>query len=204
MIVSHTEIIQRSTHLKKPIIGVDLDDTVIEFMSGMIAYHNHVYGTVHELRHFTTFDGIHDVWGCTMGEARRRVTEFTDSSEHGEISAVPGSCVALGKLSLEHEIVGITAREVSRAPITLPLVKRLFGEIFSTVHFVGHQKEKGQLCEEIGARFMVDDGLHNAHSVGSRGIQVFLFDRPWNQGALPPYTIRVRHWDEILHYVLAS
>jgi uncharacterized HAD superfamily protein len=189
--------------LKKPIIGVDLDDTVFEFMQGMITYHNRVYDAAHELCHFTTFDNIHDVWGCSLIEARRRVTEFTDSIEHGAISAVPGSIRALEMLSLEHEIVGITAREPTRAHVTLPLVKRLFGEIFSTVHFVGHKKEKGSLCEELGVRFMVDDGLHNARSVGARGISVFLLDRPWNQGDLPTSTMRVKHWDEIVRHLFS-
>lgn len=187
--------------MKKPIIGVDLDDTVLEFMLGMTAYHNRVYGATHERHHFTTFD-LHEIWGCTREEATRRIMEFVHSDGHTQIVAVDGSLEALVKLSAEYELIVITARESTRAAVTLPLVERLFGDLFSAVHFLGHQKEKGALCEELGVSFMVDDGLHNAHSVGGRGIQVFLLDQPWNQGDLPPSTMRVEHWDEIVNHLL--
>ncbi len=183
--------------MKKPKIGVDLDDTVIEFVAGLIEFHNKKYGHAHERHHFTNWN-IHETWGCTEEEGTRRIVEFYHSEHHQEITAIPGALDALLELSAEYDLVAITARDPIRAPRVLPLIERLFGNIFTEVHFLGHQLSKGDKCVELGVRFMVDDALHNAHSVGERGIQVFLMNQPWNQGTLPPNTIRVANWQEVI------
>lgn len=183
-------------------IGVDLDDTVIEFVAGFMSYHNRVYGGVLEQHHFTTWN-ICEVLGCTEIEATRRCVEFFHTEEHFDLGAVPGAKDALTLLSHKYDLVAITAREPERAPRMLHVVERHFGKLFTDVHFLGHQKPKGDHCAELGVHFMVDDGLHNAHSVGGEGIRVYLMDRPWNQcEVLPPNTIRVFHWDDIVRLEL--
>lgn len=180
---------------------MDLDDTILEFMTGMTTYHNDVYAAAHERHHFTNFD-LDKIWGCTAEEAARRITEFVYSHGHTELDAVEGSSEALLKLSGKYELILITARHAARLSVTLPLIERHFNGLFSALYFLGHEKEKGELCLELGVSYMVDDGLHNAHSVGRRGIPVFLFDQPWNRHDLPPNTTRVAHWDEIVNHLL--
>lgn len=182
----------------KPVMGTDLDDTIIEFVAGFIVYHNRVYGTALARHHFTDFDW-HGILGCSEDEASRRVVEFFHSDEHQLLDAVPGAKEALLLLRAKYNVIGITARSPERAPRLLQVVTRLFGDVFTDVHFLGQQKPKGDLCAKLGVRFMVDDGLHNARSVGERGIRVYLMDTPWNQcEVLPPNTIRVFHWNDVL------
>ena len=183
--------------LKMPRIGVDLDDTVIEFVAGLILFHNEKYGHAHERNQFTNWN-IHETWGCTEEEGTRRIVEFYHSDHHQEIGAVPGALEALLTLSVDYDLVVITARDAIRAPLVLPLIERHFGSIFSDVHFLGHQMSKGDKCAELGVRFLVDDALHNAHSVGEKGIPVFLMNQPWNQGTLPRNTIRTANWQEVI------
>jgi uncharacterized HAD superfamily protein len=188
--------------LKRPKAGIDLDDTSWNFMRGMCAYHNREYGTTHEVRHFTSF-ALDETWGCTKEEVIHRVTRFAHSEEHMQISAVDGAVDSFALLSVTHDLIAITAREPKSAPHTLPLVELLFGDLFAEVHFLGHTKSKGEFCVEHDVAFIVDDALHNMHSVSEKGIPVYLMDRPWNQhDELPQNVVRVFHWEDVLRHVL--
>ncbi len=170
-------------------------------MAAMIAYHNREYATSHELHHFTSFD-LEKTWECSREEAIHRVTLFSHSEHHFEISEVHGATVALMMLAGKYDLVAVTARDSKSAPRTLPLIEKLFGDLFTDVHFLGYHKSKGEFCKEQGILFLVDDGLHNAHTAGEHGIPVYLMDRPWNQGELPTNTVRVFGWDDVLLRVL--
>ena len=145
----------------------------------------------------TTFHP-HEIWGCTEAEAILRIIDFTNSDEHREMPAVPGAVESLQALNGEYELIAITARHPDRTEVTLEVTKRLFGSLFQDIHFLGHLKSKGDFCVEHDITCMVDDALHNAQSVGGKGIPVFLLDRPWNQGTLPLNTTRVLDWAEIM------
>lgn len=188
--------------MNKPAIGVDLDDTAVEFVAGFMGYHNRVYGTTLEWHQFTNWDW-HHVLGVSEEEAKRRGIEFYHSEDHLKLGAVPGAKEALSLFQEKYTIIGITAREPVRAPRMRIVVRKLFGDLFSRIHFLGVQKSKGGVCAKLGVRFMVDDGLHNAQSVGEQGIRVYLMDKPWNQReVLPPNTTRVFHWDDIVRLEL--
>ncbi len=182
---------------QRPKIGVDLDDTAWQFMLGMSLFHNQRYGTTHDgLHHFKTWH-LHDTWECTKEEAVSRITEFVFSDDHKGITPLSGALPSLHMLAQAYDLIAITAREPEKAGPTLELVDQLFGNLFLDVHLLGHTQKKGDLCDALGVRLMIDDGLHNAESIGEKGIPVLLMDMPWNQGALPPHTTRVFHWDEI-------
>ena len=168
-------------------------------MGGFVSFHNRVYGSSHEHHHFTTWH-FSEILGCSREEATRRGIEFYHSPDHQKLELVDGAREALRFLALHYELVAITARELSRSARMLELIdQHLFG-LFASVHFLGHTKCKGEFCTEIGGvAFMVDDGLHNAEAVGGNGMPVYLMDRPWNQTeVLPPNTIRVHHWDDVI------
>ena len=188
--------------MNKRKIGIDLDDTSIAFVAGLCVYLNRVYGGALTHQHFTTWH-IHEVIGCDEEEATRRVAEFCHSDDHKALDAITGAVESLQLLSAIFEPIAITARDAPHAPLMLPIVERHFGNLFTDVHFLGHHKSKGDMCVELGIHFMVDDGLHNADSVGTQGIRVYLMDQPWNQcDVLPPNTIRVYSWEDIVRLEL--
>jgi len=184
----------------KPRIGVDLDDTVVEFVEGLRVWHNRVYGGAHEQKDFTTWQ-FHEIWGCEQGDVHRRVIEFYGTPEHQEITAISGSQDALRALKDNYELIAITARGVEYAPRMLEIINRYFSDVFADVHFIGIGKTKGAHCVEIGVTLMIDDALHNAQSVGEQGIPVLLMNQPWNQGELPINTTRVMGWKEVVEFL---
>ncbi len=182
-------------------MGVDHDDTVLDFANALCVYHNRVYGGALEKHHMITFH-THEVWGCTEKEALQRIVDFVNSEEHRQMGVVPGAIESLRVFAQHFELIGITARDPARAHATLELTERLLGRLLPQIHFLGYSKTKGDFCVEHGISLMSDDALHNAKSVGEKGIPVFLLDQPWNQGNLPPNTTRVRDWAHIRSLIL--
>ena len=182
--------------MTKPLIGVDIDDTVVEFMLSLCAFRARAYGDTLQRHHFTTFR-LYDVWGCSVDEALRRIEEFYGAPEHALIPAVAGAVEGLSVLAKTYEIHGITARPAHTEALTAALVERHAPGLLSGLHLLGHQRSKGDFCQELGVGLLIDDALHNARSVGDKGIAVLLLDRPWNQGVLPANTTRTMHWREI-------
>jgi len=189
----------------KPVFGVDVDDTLIHCAAAMCAYLNRVHGYTIEKSDMTTFY-FGDLLGLSRQEARAMIYPFHFSKEHENISPISGAHEALSTLSLRYTPIAITARSPTTRIPTVTLVERHFPGIFKEVLFTGYvpgqpYRSKGDVCADLGVAFMVEDALHNAVSVGERGITVYLLDTPWNQGALPPNTIRVACWDDIVRHV---
>lgn len=71
------------------------------------------------------------------------------------------------------------------------------------VHFTNHYeasgaRSKGEVCQSIGAKILIDDNLEFLHSAASLGIHGILLDKPWNQnGNLHKNITRVAHWNEV-------
>lgn len=191
---------------KRKKIGVDIDDTLLGFVTGLVAFHNQVYGTELERHHYTDFD-LSRVWGCPSAEVNERVIAFIESPSHREIQPLEGAQEALAELSIIYDPVAITARGHHHAHLANELIDLHFPSVFSEIHFLGHHapvhgtvrpRSKGEVCAELEVDFMVEDGLHNAVSVSEQGIRVFLMDQPWNQGPLPRHTIRVFGWKHLM------
>jgi uncharacterized HAD superfamily protein len=66
-------------------------------------------------------------------------------------------------------------------------------------------KSKGEICAEIGADYMIEDGPEYALDVASKGINVLLYDAPWNRKHVFPDNVkRIYSWSEIEKIVLIS
>ena len=101
----------------------------------------------------------------------------------------------------------ITARnESDHGTDTHEWLEKYFPEIHpSHIHFVNHIAKnslpKSSICKSYNISLLIDDGLHNALDVSSKGISCILIDKPWNREEFDPNLpiYRVSHWGEILH-----
>ncbi|KKU78717.1 MAG: hypothetical protein UY04_C0028G0009 [Parcubacteria group bacterium GW2011_GWA2_47_7] len=191
--------------IKKPVFGVDVDDVLFGCVEAICAYLNRVHGYTIRWTDVTTFY-FDDLLGLSMEEARRIVYPFHFSEEHDNMRPISGAHEALCTLAKTYRPVAITARSVAARTRTIALVERYFPGLFSEFYFTGYvagqpRRTKGDVCASVRASFMVEDALHNACTVGEKGIRVYLMDQPWNQcDILPPNTIRVFHWDDVLRH----
>lgn len=192
----------------KPTFGVDVDDVLIDMMTSLCEYHNRVHDTNHKREDITSFF-LGKTFRCDEAEVCRRAYDFFHSPEHERIHPVSGAYEALQVLTQKYSPVLISARPRSVMSRTVNLIERLYPDMFLGEHyFLGHHHDeeyihqsKGEICAAVGAMFMVEDALHNAHAVAAAGIPVYLINTPWNQGELPPKTIRVNGWNEILQHI---
>ncbi len=194
-------------HAKRK-VGIDLDDVVFNFCAGLCAYHNKTYGTNRRRRDNKNYI-VGEMFACGEAEGHKRVYDYYHSPEHGRLRLLCGALQGLKTLAEKRVPIAITARPKAVQHITEQLIARRCPGIFTEFHFLGHhhtsapsKKSKGDICLEHDVEFMVEDALHNAESVGKNGIRVFLFDTPWNQGALPLNTTRVFGWKDLLSRVV--
>lgn len=184
-------------------VGLDFDDVLIDFGSGLAIFHNKNYGTSYSKEHVTEWD-YSILWGCDKEEALRRMREFVHSPDHTLISPVVGAVDAIKRLQEKCDLFIITARDESTDMQTFELMNKHFPESFKKVHFlhkndIKTHEHKGAVCEELSIDIFVEDSLTNAQHTSDSGIKTLLFDAPWNQTKeLPKNVTRVFSWDEII------
>ena len=191
----------------KPVFGVDIDDVLVQCAVALCVYLNKKHEYTITKSDLTTFH-FHKLLGVSHEDAGKLIYPFHFSEEHDNCMPIVGAHEAIARLTKMRRPVAITARLPATRANTILLVERLFPGVFTEFHFTGCERpelphrSKGDVCIEIGAEFMVDDALHNAQSVGEKGVPVYMLDNPWNQCAvLPPNTIRMPHWDDIVEHV---
>lgn len=190
----------------RKVIGIDLDDVLIEFIEALCLWHNTQYGTSQTKADFYSYE-FDRIWGCTKEEAVFRVRAFYRSQEHANTSPTKGAVSALHSLKKEALHI-ITARPPMAREPSMVLIEKNFQMALHGVHFTGEddvQKfchrstNKSGICKTLGIEVLIDDSLVHAKGVAMEGIPVLLVNAPWNQVAeLPSNIERVFSWNEIM------
>lgn len=188
----------------KPVVVIDYDDVLFHFMWSLFNYHNTHFGTSYRFEEIVSYE-LTTLFGCSEEEKQRRVERFYNSSHLDKLEPVEGSVEAIAELKREFTLPIVTARHEGLKRSTHHLLNKHHPDAFSEVHFLGHyhvapgqRVSKGIVCKTLGAIACVDDALHNAREIAAHGVPVFMPDRPWNQGPLPPGITRVHSWPEIV------
>src|SRR5262249_45034715 len=111
------------------------------------------------------------------------------------------------KLKNRYKLVIVTARPKRTVEATPEWIERNFPDIFSDIHFVpiwdpGPKKTKAEICQEIGADYLIDDLVRHCNLAAEVGIKAILFNRiTWKQPEkIHPEVIVVKNWEGILEY----
>ena len=185
------------------IIGIDLDDILLNFNDAFVKFHNEKYGTSHTRKNVTDFH-LENVWDISREEMLKRLDAFYTSDHHKNAQPIEGAIEAINKLAKENELHVITASPEDMKKEIIAWLGTHFQGKFKNVHFVNKSifgtsmKNKSEVCKELGIEVFVDDALHNAEDIAQLGVPVFLLDTPWNQGEVKPPIARVHSWDEIM------
>ncbi len=186
------------------VVGLDLDDVLMDFNTGLCVFHNARYGTSFTREDIISYH-LEEIWGCEQEEAIRRVSEFYCSSEHDATQPVPGAVEIVQELLDDRSVFIITSRPESVSEQTYAWIKKHFPSLAESVYFTSHffHKEsrvtKGEVCRKLGVEVFVDDAPFHAEDVALVVSQVFLFDTPWNRNheLFLPNIQRVHSWNEI-------
>ncbi|MEO6513183.1 MAG: hypothetical protein ABIR37_00705 [Candidatus Saccharimonadales bacterium] len=191
----------------KPVIAVDIDDVIFPFVPEIIKQFNTRIGADLTLDDFKVYH-FSQVWGSTEEEANDIVAEFlTQDVVH--LQPISGAQEALSILSRDFRIVLVTARNGLFAPSTQQWLEAHFKDLFEDVIFAGNPhdtvvyREKGMVCQELGAVVLIDDSPNNLQSALDYGIDALLFGaHNWNrEHSLPAHIARCETWEETVKYI---
>jgi hypothetical protein len=173
---------------KKPILAIDIDEVLAQFIPTLAVFHNEVHGTNYTAESFVSYE-FHRIWGGSVLECNAKVDAFFESKYFKEdIIPVPGAKESLLILKEDFELHIVTARQHKYETQTREWIQKYFPNIFTTFNFGNHystegkSRSKSQMCNEIGAIMLVDDSALYAQQCSLNGIPVILFgDYAWNR-----------------------
>jgi len=88
--------------MPRKLIGIDLDDVLLDFNTALCEWHNLKYGTSYTRADIFSFD-LKDVWKCPQEETNKRIVEFYNSEFHPKALPVPGTVEAIKKLKQNND-----------------------------------------------------------------------------------------------------
>jgi hypothetical protein len=190
-------------------IGVDLDDTALDSINSLISFHNKIHGTNFKKRDFHSC-WYREVWGGTKEDEVKELEVFSQSDYYNQIAPMPGSQLALHLLAEDgHKLSAITGRVYSLTEKTEKCIEKHFSNIFSGIYhtnsygLTGAKIKKSEICKQFNVDVIIDDDLNHIIDCTSSDLPVIVYDSPWNQGALPEGSIRMKNWIKILELIRA-
>jgi len=190
-------------------IAIDCDEIIADLSSQLILFHNKEYGTNLTKEDFTSYC-FHQVWGGTVEEETKKVSQFFESNYFKEVVPTEGSQEAMNFLKKKgHNLFIVTGRVYSLTEETLMFIEKYFPNIFLGVSFAntygtsGPRMKKSVMCRKLNVRLIIEDDPIHITDCTNFGIPVFVLDKPWNQGPLPEKAIRVFDWKQMLNEISA-
>ena len=179
-------------------LGLDCDDTLMDFIEGLPAAYNQRYGTSYRVTDLSPdFADLRQVLG---DEGYKNLEEmFLDESFVLGISPVPGAVEGVNSLREKGmELYVVSHRQGAPEEVTLRSLHQYFGDTFQEVIFT-YGKPKGEICRKRGIELFVDDLPQNIVSVNQAGIPALLYNRHWNQEVIEHALVkRVKNWKAVV------
>lgn len=189
---------------RRQLIAVDIDEVLAHHNQALASWHNREYGTVHAADTYFT-DYWSKVWGISSEEAEKRAVAFHASGAHAQFSPVERALDTLQRLRESYDLVVVTVRRQSVIEDTRQWIDNHYPGIFTKIYFVhfwdkNDTTTKAQLCQKVGASYLIDDSIKHCTQAMEAGISALLFgDYSWNQAQhLSPHIKRVANWGDVL------
>jgi len=192
-------------------IAVDLDDVLSASAEGFVAFSNEQWGTTLTAEEYSEEWAV--VWGCSLEEAQRRSDLFHQSGAVDGYKHFPHAIPVLRALAKRFDMSVVTSRQSLLQPKTDSWLDRHFTGIFQEIHYAGMwdtddhvehalKQTKADVCQRIGANYLIDDQLKHCIGVAECGVKAILFgDYRWNRAVeLPPGVTRAATWDDVARY----
>lgn len=190
-------------------IAVDIDDVLALSAEGFVIYSNELYGT--DLRPEDYDEHWAKVWKVSNEEAATRSECFSKSGAVKTFRPIADGEAVLRELSREYNLVIVTSRRLVTQSDTLQWINYHYPQLFTDIHYAGMwdnptdssiHATKREVCEQIGADYLIDDQLKHCQAVAEAGMQAVLFGNyTWNQSnILFSGVVRCADWQEVKSY----
>ncbi len=187
-------------------IGIDIDDTLLDFVGTFINFHNEIYKTNLKKEDFKTYSFSH-ARGGTIKQEINTVNQFYKTDFFKKMQPFEGVVEVIQKLKKNNDLFIVTSRPIHMQGGTLEWLVEHLPNIFSEVFFSSNHytkaknsgRTKAEICYDLDASLLIDDSLEYAKQCVKKGIEVLLFgdDSPWNQNGEIKGVTRVKDWQAI-------
>lgn len=191
------------------IIAIDVDDVIAAHAEAFVAFSNRYYGTNLTIEDYE--DRWELIWNVDRGEIERRAREFHAPESVQRYRRIQQADKTLERLSQDYELVVVTARPKQLIEPTYTWLEEHFVGVFNAVHFVpiwepDNKVTKADICNKIGAVYLIDDVPHHCNIAAEGGIKALLFgDYNWNRKEpIKPGVTRVSDWLAVQEYFCGS
>ena len=179
----------------KPVIAVDLDEVLGDFIPALALWHNNTYNTNLKPSDYFSYT-FKDVWGGSDAESVEKVHEFFTTDYFINIKPVPQAKEVLERLKSKFEFVVVTSRQHAIAEETRKWLQKHYTNIFTEVYFGNHwskeapnpdlaaknKTSKPDMCKRVNAIAIIDDSTKYAYQCAPFLKKVILFGNyAWNQ-----------------------
>jgi len=189
------------------LIAVDIDEVLGQFVANFFNLYNKIYKTSFKRRDVYVFE-LWTILGLDLDEFKKR---FLKLIKEYDLFKTPlpkkGAQEAIKILAASHRLAAVTGRPESIAGISENWLKQYFGDAFEKVYctredILEPEKEsKFHICQRIGAEILIEDEMGNAEDGSRNGMQILLFDAPWNKRVKNgPKLKRIYSWKDILSF----
>lgn len=184
------------------IITIDLDEVIADYIGNFLLFHNMNFGTNLKMSSFTHYT-LSESIGIPREEEMRRIDAFDESSYFEEIPLIKDAQKIIKQLAKDNELIIVTGRPENQKEKTLKWLNKFVPEI-KKIHFIrkhsrDNSKTKLEFCKEAKSVLHIEDNLTYAEEIANAGINVILFDYPWNRKEnLNPLIRRVSSWIEVI------
>ncbi len=177
--------------MKKRKVAFDCDDVLVKYFEAFLAFCNEAYGESFRPEDFASCR-YEQVWGITPAQLGDRRRAFNTTPAAQNLEAVEGAQEGVQLLSQFYELEVVTSRARRNKDRTQRMIERLFPGKFADVHCCGTGEgagqqfcRKSQMCEIIGAEWLVDDHPDHIEDCSAHGIRVVVPNHPWNRHIRP-------------------
>ncbi len=198
--------------MSKKTIAIDIDDVLAANAKGFVEFSNERWGTKLKPDDYT--EHWAEMWGIEHDEMNERRATILSEKVFIKHRSFDDAKPALTKLGEKHNLVVVSSRSHEVHTDTRDWIENNFPGIFSEIHFAKIWDDpsvhildklkltKTEICQEIGADYLIDDQPKHCFAVAKAGITTLLFGTyEWtNISNLPKNVIRVKNWQEVLEF----
>lgn len=175
------------------IIGIDMDDVLVEYVKSFLEFYNERNKTNLSYEEFINISSSVD-----------KNNSFFRSDYFRKMELCKGTAKAIKMLAEKNSLFIVTSRQIEWKDATEKFVEENFPGCFKGIFFAGDiHKGFGKKKAEIydGMDVIIEDNRGHALECAKTGIKVFLFEKPWNKDVEHENIIKVKNWEDILNKI---
>lgn len=198
--------------MKQDLIALDIDDVLADLTEAIRQRVNELTGGMLEpadYRVSSDYFGYYErVWAnhepTKSQQAAPLFAEMVEDQLH--VPLLAGAAYGLQQLSKRFQLIFITARPPAMRQATEAWFAAYLPEVRPRLHFMGITSErhngatKGELCQQLGASYLIDDNVKNCQSALDQGVKAILFGEYGWQSAATEAMVRCKDWPGVIDY----